>query len=46
MIWFDNWNIVIHDIDLIQYQGVIHPIDFTGKKTYHRYGIKSRVFAK
>lgn len=33
MSWFDSSDIVIHDIDPIQYhQGVIHPIEFTGEK--------------
>ena len=33
MNWFDSSDIVIHDIDRIQYhRGVIHPIELTGER--------------
>lgn len=47
MNWFDSSDIVIHDIDPIQYhREVIHPLNLQAKDFYYLYGIKSRVIVK
>lgn len=46
MNWFDSSDIVIHDIDPIQYhQGVIHPIEFTDERFIISMGLNPELLA-